>query len=103
VRDAHVSTSGGDQKPGHIIDPHTGAPAEGVLSATVVAHTGIEADALSTAVYVLGADAGLALVKRRGAAGVVALREHGRGLVRATPGFSEAYGLEAGPGVRIRE
>jgi len=103
VRDAHVSTSGGDQKPGHIIDPHTGVPAEGVLSATVVAHTGIEADALSTAVYVLGADAGLALVKRRGAAGVVALREHGRGLVRATPGFSEAYGLEAGPGVRIRE
>ena len=46
---------------GHILDPRTGVPAEGVLSATVVAPTAAEADCLSTALYVLG-PAGLARV-----------------------------------------
>ena len=39
---------------GHILDPRTGWPAEQVLSATVIASTAAEADALSTAFYVLG-------------------------------------------------
>ena len=39
---------------GHILDPRTGWPAEGVLSATVLAPTAAWADALSTAFYVLG-------------------------------------------------
>ncbi len=39
---------------GHILDPRTGYPAEGVLSATVLAPTAILADALSTAFYILG-------------------------------------------------
>lgn len=39
---------------GHIVDPRTGWPAEQVLSATVIAPTAAEADALSTAFYVLG-------------------------------------------------
>jgi thiamine biosynthesis lipoprotein len=38
---------------GHILDPRTGRPAEGVLSATVLAPTAAEADALATAFYVL--------------------------------------------------
>ncbi len=39
---------------GHILDPRTGWPAEEVLSATAIAPTAAEADALSTAFYVLG-------------------------------------------------
>jgi len=39
---------------GHVLDPRSGRPAEGVLSATVLAPTAAEADALSTAFYVLG-------------------------------------------------
>src|SRR5207253_10516762 len=39
---------------GHIIDPRSGWPAEQVLSATVIAPTAEQADALSTAFYVLG-------------------------------------------------
>jgi thiamine biosynthesis lipoprotein len=40
----------------HIIDPRTGRPAEGVLSATAIAPTAAEADALSTAFFVMGAE-----------------------------------------------
>ena len=39
---------------GHILDPRTGRPAEGLYSATVIAPSAAEADALSTAFYVLG-------------------------------------------------
>jgi thiamine biosynthesis lipoprotein len=41
---------------GHIIDPRTGVPAEGPASVTVLAPTAAEADALSTAFYLLGAE-----------------------------------------------
>lgn len=39
----------------HILDPRTGAPVDGMLSATVVAPTGAVTDGLSTAFMVLGA------------------------------------------------
>lgn len=42
------------RKLGHILDPRSGQPASGVLSATVLAPTAAEADALATAAYVLG-------------------------------------------------
>jgi thiamine biosynthesis lipoprotein len=42
---------------GHIIDPRTGWPAHGIESATVLAPTAAEADALSTAFYIMGVDA----------------------------------------------
>jgi len=42
---------------GHILDPRTGWPAEGILSATAIAPTAAEADSLATAFYVMGVDA----------------------------------------------
>jgi thiamine biosynthesis lipoprotein len=42
---------------GHLLDPRTGWPAEGMASVTVVARTSAEADALSTAFFVLGSAA----------------------------------------------
>jgi FAD:protein FMN transferase len=39
---------------GHLLDPRTGRPAESLLSTTVLAPTAAEADALSTAFYVMG-------------------------------------------------
>ena len=42
---------------GHVLDPRSGAPAEGVLSATVLAPSAAQADALATTFFVLGVDA----------------------------------------------
>lgn len=42
------------QRLGHILDPRTGWPARRLLSASVIASTAAEADALSTAFFVMG-------------------------------------------------
>lgn len=63
LREEALSTSGSatqffrhrGRSYGHLLDPRTGWPAEGMHSATVIARTGAEADALSTAFYVMGA------------------------------------------------
>lgn len=52
---------------GHLLDPRTGRPAEGVISATVLAPTAAEADSLATALYVLG-PAGLPVIAPAGGA-----------------------------------
>lgn len=62
LRDQALSTSGsgvqafriGGKKYGHILDPRTGWPVEDLLSVTVLAPTAAEAEALSTAFFVLG-------------------------------------------------
>ncbi len=50
----------------HILDPRTGFPARGLSSVTILARDGMRADGLSTAVFVLGAERGMALVERLG-------------------------------------
>ena len=47
----------GGHRYAHIVDPRTGRPAAGVAQATVAAATAAEADALSTACFVLGPEA----------------------------------------------
>ena len=57
-----VATSGnyekfveiGGKRYSHIVDPRTGRPVEGVASVTVIATNAVEADAMSTAIFVLG-------------------------------------------------
>ena len=55
----------------HLLDPRAGATATAAISATVIAPTAMAADALSTAAFVLGADAGLALLAAQGVAGLI--------------------------------
>jgi thiamine biosynthesis lipoprotein len=70
LRNGSVSTSGDYQhyfvshgrRYSHIIDPRSGYPAQsGVTAVTIIAADGMTADALSTAVFVLGKEKGAAL------------------------------------------
>ncbi len=48
----------------HILNPNTGYPARGCVSVTIKAPTTTMADALATAVFVLGPEDGMALIER---------------------------------------
>lgn len=72
ISEASVATSGSYERfvtidghrYGHIMNPATGRPAEGLLSATVIADEGILADGLSTTLFVLGPDAALGFLAK---------------------------------------
>jgi thiamine biosynthesis lipoprotein len=63
------------KKLGHVLDPRVGWPAEGTAAATVVAPTAAEADAWSTAAFVLGIDGSRPLFLSRPRLGAVLLAE----------------------------
>lgn len=73
VTDQSIVTSGDDQRyfidergkrHHHILDPRTGYPAEsGIASVTVVAKSSMDADALSTMLFIAGPDEGLRLLR----------------------------------------
>ena len=74
-----VSTSGVSEKPGHIVDPRTGRAAGFAGSVTVLAGTGVRADALSTALFVLGPNAGIEFANCHGIPALFAVpRANGR-------------------------
>lgn len=64
LRDQAVATSGnaeqhhrlGNVSVGHLLDARRGRPADGPLSATVLARTGTDADGISTVAFLLGAE-----------------------------------------------
>jgi thiamine biosynthesis lipoprotein len=90
---------------GHILDPLTGVPAEGVLSATVVAPTAAEADSLSTALYVLGPEGLTRVAPPGGPVGailIVPAESSGAVRVLAANLDAETFRLEPGEGVESR-
>ena len=48
----------------HILDPDSGQPARGSRSVTIVTKRAVMSDALDTGVFVMGPDAGMALIER---------------------------------------
>ena len=76
VTDAAVCTSGDYERRDaagghHILNPHTKDSARSAIGATVVAPTCTLADALSTALFVLDVDDGVALLDRQGVDGLI--------------------------------
>ena len=72
IRDQAVVTSGNyekfvmidGKKYTHIIDPRTGCPASGTKSVTIIAPNAELADALATAVFILGSEVGVDLINQ---------------------------------------
>ncbi len=79
LKNQAVATSGGymrtytanGTKHSHILDPRTGRPADGVVSATVIAADCVTANPLATTLCVLGVADGLKLAEQLGAAALV--------------------------------
>ncbi|MDI6902211.1 MAG: FAD:protein FMN transferase [Methanocellales archaeon] len=75
--DKAIATSGNyerylnEETTPHIINPRTGYPAQSLSSVTIIAENAMDADALSTAVFVLGAEEGMDLVERVGAEALI--------------------------------
>jgi thiamine biosynthesis lipoprotein len=64
---------------GHILDPNTGWPAEGVLSVTVLAPSAAVADALSTAFFAIGAEKAVDCCRRMPEIGMILTPQPDRG------------------------
>jgi len=67
----------------HLFDPHTGQCPTQLSSVSVAAPTATEADALSTAVFVMGAEGGLRLARSRPGVDVLLVFRDGRTLATA--------------------
>ncbi len=80
----------GGRRYGHILDPRSGRPVEGVLSTTVAAPTAAAADALSTAFHVMGPEPSLAYCRTRPEIGLVMAcpGQQGRDVETFTAGFN---------------
>ncbi len=70
LSDNAIATSGNyeryfdpDKKISHITNPKTGYSADGCISATIIADSCMEADALATSIFVMGPEDGLKLVE----------------------------------------
>jgi len=74
----------------HIMDPATGRPADsGLISTTIITDQSINADALSTATFVLGLDKGMKLVESQ--KGVEAIFVTKDKKVYITPGLKDIF------------
>jgi thiamine biosynthesis lipoprotein len=110
LRDKALGTSGSGtqffidrgRRLGHILDPRSGVPAEGVLSATVIAPTAAEADSLATALYVLGTE-GLELIAPVGGqvAAILVLPGKASGAVRLVTANLDDDGWAGEPGEAV--
>ena len=79
LSDKYISTSGDyerykiveKKRYHHIIDPRTGKPSTGVISATLIGDLGALIDPLSKAPFILGPEEGLKIVKKAGAEAII--------------------------------
>lgn len=87
LADVAVSTSGDyeryfidgkGERVHHIINPRTGKSTNGINSVTIIGPLGFDTDPLSTTVFVLGAEKGMALINRLPGFDAVIIRSDGK-------------------------
>jgi thiamine biosynthesis lipoprotein len=79
----------------HLLDPHTGQPARQCRSVTIVARSALQADWLSTGVFILGPEEGMALVERLPEVEAVIVTAENE--VRISSGLSDRLKLQRQP------
>lgn len=99
LKDGAVVTSGdyqryftdsSGQRYHHILDPFTGYPSKsGLIQVTVITEASVDADSLSTTLFLLGLDKGLALVEEM--PGVEAVFITGDNQIIATKGLKDSF------------
>lgn len=77
----------GGRRYSHIIDPRTGQPAAGVAGTTVICTSATEADAMSTAMFVLGPEGARNVLKKVPACHALFVPDEQPLRILVTPGF----------------
>ncbi len=91
--DARRYIEEGGRRLSHTLDPRKGYPVpEDIASVTVLAPSCMKADALATALSVLGAEEGMRFARERGIAARFVVRGAGGPQERMTPAFAEMAG-----------
>lgn len=99
LSDKYISTSGDyerfkivhKKRYQHILDPHTGRPSSGMESVTLIADKGAVGDPLTTALFILGAEKGMRIVKNLGYEAVFV---DDKGQVVMTPGIKKMEDMQ---------
>ncbi len=108
----HAGFEHGGRHYSHTLDPRTGAPVvNGVLSVTVLADSAMQADALATAITVLGPEQGLAFAEQHQLPVLMLVAEEGHvldgaidtGPISASPGSWRALASAAWPDHSARQ
>lgn len=79
----YATTFSDDHEHHHLLDPRTGRSPRDLSSVSIAAATALDADALSTAVFVMGAEAGLELVEQTPGADALFVLKDGRSIITA--------------------
>ena len=111
LRDRAISTSGqyeqfvaaNGRTYGHILDPRTGVPAQGLLSVTVIADSPFETDAWDTGLFVLGPEAAMEVARAHPELAVILVvpSEKGPDVVWVERSLRDDFALEPGAEARF--
>src|SRR5678815_2726604 len=111
LRDRAISTSGQYEQfvaanghtYGHILDPRTGIPAQGVLSVTVIADSPFETDAWDTGLFVLGPEEAMKVARAHPELAVILVvpSEKGPDVVWVERSLRPDFALEPGAEARF--
>jgi FAD:protein FMN transferase len=88
-------SSRGTERVSHLIDPRSGRPADGPVSVTVVAPSAMEADAMATAISVMGVEEGLRWMESKDSRCCACLLVDAEGQIYTSSAWAELTGVSS--------